>query len=633
MNLIRIEATANIEAAKDDTALPTVSIMAYGGGPIRVKGYKYPVVIDLDGVDGLGRSMPLLMQHDAERIVGHGQAQRDGNTIAIDGVVAGEGNDPKQVLTLAKSGFPWRASVGAEVLQTEEINKGSQVNVNNSTLTGPIIVARKSYLYETSFTAVPADKSTSAVVAATHKDDEMELETVTTGSKVEAVLNRINEKDTRVTEYRKILATAMDRASMDANVADEIVEAAVADDLSVSDFALKVLRLGRHSGPTRAPANGGSDNPDIIAAALARSAGDGLADQFKPEVLEASEKQYKHGLTLVELLQLSAKRNGFRDISHRDPGALLKAAFAPIQAAGASTYDLGGVLNNVANKSIVQGFNSVDQEWRKVAAVASVNDLKEHTSYALTGDFKYKKVGNGGELTHATMGEQSYSNQAETYGRMFAVTRTDILNDSLSVFARVRTMLGRGAALSFNEVFWTEFLDSVTTFYTTGRKNYFEGSNSALDIDSLTTAEQMFSDQTDPDGFPLGVMGKVLVVPTALKVPAMKLISDTEIRIDGSSAKTTYTTSNPHAGKYSLCSTSYLNNALIPNGSATHWFLQADPMDLPLIEVVFLYGQQMPTIQSADANFSTLGIEMRGFHDFGCNKQEYRAGVRSKGAA
>lgn len=632
MSQLTIEATANIEAAKDDTALPTVSIMAYSGKPIRVKGHEHPVVIDLDGVDGLGRSMPLLMSHDAERIVGHGTAQRDGDTITIGGVVAGDGVDSKQILTLAKSGFPWRASVGAEVKRLEKIGKNQRASVNNTEYAGPMVIARETYLYETSFTAVPADKNTSAVVAATYKDDQMELELDNT-SKLEAVLNRVNEKDTRVTEYRKILATAMDRASMDADVANEIIEAAVADDLSVSDFALKVLRLGRHSGPTRAPANGGSDNPDIIAAALARSAGDGLADAFKPEVLEASERQYKHGLTLVELLQMSAKRNGFRDISHRDPGALLKAAFAPIQAAGASTYDLGGVLNNVANKSIVQGFNSVDQEWRKVAAVASVNDLKEHTSYALTGDFKYKKVGNGGELTHATMGEQSYSNQAETYGRMFAVTRTDILNDSLSVFARVRNMLGRGAALSFNEVFWTEFLDSVTTFYTTGRNNYFEGANSALDIDSLTTAEQMFSDQTDPDGYPLGVMGKVLVVPTALKVAAMKLISDTEIRIDGSSAKTTYTTSNPHAGKYSLCSTSYLNNAQIPNGSATHWFLQADPMDLPLIEVVFLYGQQMPTIQSADANFSTLGIEMRGFHDFGCNKQEYRAGVRSKGAA
>jgi hypothetical protein len=48
---------------------------------------------------------------------------------------------------------------------------------------------------------------------------------------------------------------------------------------------------------------------------------------------------------------------------------------------------------------------------------------------------------------------------------------------------------------------------------------------------------------------------------------------------------------------------------------------------------VFLNGQESPTVESADAAFNTLGVEMRGYHDFGCNKQEYRGGVKSKGEA
>lgn len=630
MSLITLEATANIEAAKDDSATPTVNILAYSGGPITVKGYEHPVVIDLDGIEGLGRPIPLLMQHDPERIVGHGTAERDGDTLTLTGVVPGHSSDSQNVLALAKTGFPWRASVGAEVKKIEKLGNKKETTVNNSVVTGPAIIARSTYLHETSFTAMPADKQTTAVIAATmEKGNQMELETT---SKVETVLNRANEKDTRAGEYRKIVATAMERG-MDATVADDLVEAAIADDMSVTDFALQILRASRHSGSTRAAANSGGENPDIVAAALARGAGGDLETQFKPEVLEASERQYRHGLTLVELLQMTARRNGYRDVSHRDPQALLKAAFAPVQAAGASTYDLSGVLSNVANKSARDGFNSVESEWRKVASVRPVNDLKEHKAYALTGDFVYQRVGNGGELTHATMGEEQYTNQAETYGRMMAVTRSDILNDDLGVFNRVRNLLGRGAALSFNKVFWTEWLDAVTTFYTTARGNYFEGSNSALDIDSLTTAALMFDDQTDPDGNPLGVMASVLVVPSALRIAAGKLVDNTEIRIDGASSKTTYTTANPHAGKYKLAATPYLNNDNIPNGSAVHWWLIADPMDLPVIEVCFLYGKQMPTIESAEADFNTLGIQMRGYHDFGCNKQEYRAGVRSKGEA
>jgi hypothetical protein len=49
--------------------------------------------------------------------------------------------------------------------------------------------------------------------------------------------------------------------------------------------------------------------------------------------------------------------------------------------------------------------------------------------------------------------------------------------------------------------------------------------------------------------------------------------------------------------------------------------------------VSFLNGQQSPTVESADADFNTLGIQFRGYHDFGVDKAEYVSGVKSKGAA
>jgi hypothetical protein len=49
--------------------------------------------------------------------------------------------------------------------------------------------------------------------------------------------------------------------------------------------------------------------------------------------------------------------------------------------------------------------------------------------------------------------------------------------------------------------------------------------------------------------------------------------------------------------------------------------------------VSFLNGQEQPTVESADADFDTLGVDFRGYHDFGCDQSEYLAGVKSKGAA
>ena len=78
---------------------------------------------------------------------------------------------------------------------------------------------------------------------------------------------------------------------------------------------------------------------------------------------------------------------------------------------------------------------------------------------------------------------------------------------------------------------------------------------------------------------------------------------------------------------------SYLSNAQYTGNSGKAWYLLADPNDMPVIEVAFLNGQQMPTVESADADFNTLGIQMRGYHDFGVAKQEPRGGVKMKGEA
>ena len=93
------------------------------------------------------------------------------------------------------------------------------------------------------------------------------------------------------------------------------------------------------------------------------------------------------------------------------------------------------------------------------------------------------------------------------------------------------------------------------------------------------------------------------------------------------------TTSNFFRGKYQVYDTPYLSNSAYTGFSTTAWYLLANPMDCPVIETVFLDGKEAPTIESSDADFDTLGIQMRGYHDFGVTKQEYRGGVKSKGAA
>lgn len=124
----------------------------------------------------------------------------------------------------------------------------------------------------------------------------------------------------------------------------------------------------------------------------------------------------------------------------------------------------------------------------------------------------------------------------------------------------------------------------------------------------------------DKDVKPIGVRPQVLLVPTALSAMGSQLFKSMELRDNTSAAK--YPVTNPHQGKFRVEVSRYLGNAAFPGQSSKAWYLLAGASDLPVIEVAFLNGQEAPTIETAEQSFNRLGIQMRGYHDFGVRLQD-----------
>jgi len=97
------------------------------------------------------------------------------------------------------------------------------------------------------------------------------------------------------------------------------------------------------------------------------------------------------------------------------------------------------------------------------------------------------------------------------------------------------------------------------------------------------------------------------------------------MKIRDTTASTKYPVANPHQNKFRAEVSRYLSNSSYTGNSEKAWYLLADPTDLPVIEVAFLNGQESPTIETADADFNVLGIQMRGYHDFGVALQDPQA--------
>ncbi|MEX0715432.1 MAG: hypothetical protein WD066_02540 [Planctomycetaceae bacterium] len=646
---LNLTATAEIEleAAADGggaAPLPRFQMVAYTGGPMRVGGWRYPVIVDLAGLSIPSQSRPIRFGHDATAGVGHTDSIRvEGGKLVAAGVVSRDTAAAREVVASSRNGFPWQASVGASVEEFEFVKEQQKVMVNGRQYEGPVNVVRKATLGEISFVDLGADGATSASVAAGAEPgigDAVELPAGATlpsgghGTPLAGAACAPSAADAAVAELRAQAAAETDRIAAARRICGgrfpRIEAQAIRDGWDAQRTELEVLRATRPAAPGIHVPDNTVTSAVLEAACVITGRLPKPEESYEHRTLELASRRFRGGIGFQELLLEAAWANGYTGRNFRDCREVLRAAFAGGLEAGFSTVDIGGILSNVANKFLLDGFYSVERTWRNVCAVRNVSDFKTVTSYRLVGNDQYELVAPGGKIKHGTLGEEKYTNQADTYGLQLTIDRREIRNDDLGAITTVPRKLGRGSGSTINDIFWKTFLAN-SDFFKTANQNYESGADTALGIDGLTKAEVLFMDQVDSDGKPIGVMPAIVLVPTALSAIGSQLFKSLELRETTSNAK--YPVANPHQGKFRVEVSRYLANAKYAGNSAKAWYLLADPSDLPVIEVAFLDGRETPTIETADADFDELGIKMRGYHDFGVSLQDFRGGAKLKGEA
>jgi hypothetical protein len=667
-NQLRLSATAviDVDASADGASsgvLPRFRMVAYTGGQMRVAGWRHPVIIDLAGLSIPSQARPIRFGHDPLSGVGHTDSIRvEAGQLVATGVVSRDTPAAREVVVSSKNGFPWQASVGTGVDEFEFVKEGQKVTVNGNQYNGPVNVIRRSSLGEISFVDLGADGATSASVAAqasatfgetemdqsptANQDDQTVTPTTPVAPDPVPVLVPPNpvpvepftnppEGNSEVEAMRAAHATELERiAGIRAiyNGVLPLVEAqAIREGWNLEKAELMKIRMMRPEVPAiHVPQN--TINAHVLEAACYVSAGlMNVEEHVQEQSLEIAARKFKGGIGLQELLLEAAWANGYTGRTFRDHREVMRAAFGNrVEASSVSNVDIGGILANVANKFLLEGFFNVERTWRNICAIRNVVDFKTVTSYRLIGKDQYELVAPGGEIKHGNLGNETFTNKADTYGLMLGVDRRDFINDDLGAITTVPRKLGRGSGLKINDIFWTTFMNN-SAFFTAGNKNFISGADTALTIDGLTKAEVAYYDLVDADGKPIGTMPTILLVPTALSAIGTQLYKSLEMRDNTANARMPI--NNPHAGKFRVEVSRYLGNSNYTGNSTKAWYLLSDPNDLPVIEVAFLNGQEAPTIETATADFNVLGVQMRGYHDFGASLQDPRAAIKSKGEA
>lgn len=375
-----------------------------------------------------------------------------------------------------------------------------------------------------------------------------------------------------------------------------------------------------------------------------------LKQRYPERVLDAAHTLFKGRIGLQQMLTTIARAGGYRGretISDDNLGQVAAACMHQITADGASTLSVANVTANVLNKFMLQGYLFTEQAWKEIAAIRAVKDFKATKSINLFGDVEFQDLGASGELKNATLQDQAFANQVTTSGRILTIPRTTIINDDLGAFGQVPMVMGRGAGLKLNKVFWSKFLNpgtddgGSTAFWAAthtipnqkGNSNLSTGAGSALSSAGLNAANLLFDKQVDPMGYPLGVEAEILLYPPDLQTAALELMNSEYIVYGGGSAAK-QPANNIWKGRFKPVKSRYLSNPNYTGYSALAWYLLANPSILPVIEMAFLNGQEMPTVQAAgpDFQFNVLGMTTRAFFDIGCNVQNFRGGVQSAGS-
>ncbi len=351
-----------------------------------------------------------------------------------------------------------------------------------------------------------------------------------------------------------------------------------------------------------------------------------VMNRFAPGThkLDDNSKRFA-GLTLVDIARRHLEAHGVRtEGMHRHEIAQRAMSF---RAGSHSTSDFPYILANVANKSLLAGYQQLEarQTFLPLVKASYTPDFKQVSRVRRGEAPNLALVPEGAEVTYGTTGESREVYTLGTYGRIIGITMEAIVNDDLGAFTSLPRDMGMAAARLESDVVWSIFTanaamgDGVTLFHSTHGN---VGTTAVISITSIAEAEKKMMLQTGINALaPLNIMPKYLIVPAALKATADQFVSQSLLASEAAKV-------NPYSGKLTV-----IAEARLDATDASDWYLAADPADgIDIIETLRLEGTNGPVTSMQDG-WTSNGVEVKVSHHFAAKALDWRGLVFNEGGS
>jgi len=439
-----------------------------------------------------------------------------------------------------------------------------------------------------------------------------------------------------LTEKEKRQAMAEERARI--NAIDTLCAQHGIDDEKRSSFINEGTTLGDvREKILNALVDGQEEKSPGVAQGITvgRTEGEGRAEgiqrtiEARLGILEGDAKQELRSseyasMSLAEMaMEFAPQRAGSR---HEIIGKVLAMRHGRPQASGVgithTTSDYTSILENIANKMMLQGWNESPATWRPWTNRGVLSDFKASSRVGLGLFSDLAKVEEGGEYKGAKVSERGVTIQLGTYGRVFGITRQAIINDDLQAFTRLPRLMGQASERTIANFVYAHLTNNDDVY---GSALFAGGRNNthAVDFDTagVTTMKSSMRTQTDDEhSAPLNITPRFALLPAALETDAMELING-QIIADGGAGVT-----NVLQGSLEPI----IEPRLDADDAGTS-YLAGDPAMHDTIEVAFLDGNDAPYLEQTEA-WNVDGAQFKVRIDFGTAIRDYRALQRATGA-
>lgn len=321
------------------------------------------------------------------------------------------------------------------------------------------------------------------------------------------------------------------------------------------------------------------------------------------------------GHSLVELARESLQREGLQ-ANFGDNMELARQAIN-------STSTFPAIMSNLANKSVMTGFNEAETTFQIWAGKGSNRDFKEAARVALSEAGNLELVPEGGQFPHDSLGEASARTKVATYGKLFSLTRQAIINDDLGLFSKIATKYGSAAKRLVNKMVYAQLTgnvkmqDNIALFDT--KHGNVAGTGEALSVKAIAKAITAMRRQKGITGdATLNITPKYLVVPPELEMTAYQIVNSTAA-VDGVNSGVI----NPYKGRFVVVADAELTD---PDA----WYLVADASQHDTIEVTYLNGVEIPRLETRQG-FDVDGIEYKVAFDVGVDAIDFRGVFKNAG--